>query len=244
MIPETASILVVDDQVLTLAAIQATLELDGFQVYTAKDGIEALEVLRVTEIDVILADIAMPRMNGYELFETVRQDKRWIHIPFIFLTARTMDSDIRYGKELGVDDYLTKPFRMEDLRASVAGKLRRSKQLTRFTAPATQDIERQKGVLVIDELRINPEQHRLWVGETEVPLSIKEFALLLHLARHAGKVITLGELCHVTHDLTTNNVEAGSLLYPLIRSLRTKLAAHQVNPEKIQSVRGVGYCLV
>ena len=129
---EYASILVVDDQPLTLATLQAALELDGYQIITASDGIEAIEVLQDTHIDLIIADIAMPRMNGYQLFEAVRQDSRWIHIPFIFLTARSMASDIRYGKELGVDDYLTKPFQLEDLRASISGKLRRSKQQIRL----------------------------------------------------------------------------------------------------------------
>ncbi len=241
---ELTSILIVEDQAMTLAALRAALRLEGYQIYTATDGIEALEVLRITKIDLILADIAMPRMNGYQLYDSVRQDSRWVQIPFIFVTARSLDSDVRYGKELGVDDYLIKPFHVEDLRAAVAGKLRRYKQLTCYSTSSSQDIISQADELVVGELCIQPDQHRLWVGEVEIVLSVKEFSLLLHLARHAGQVISLEELCQVTHNLNTNNVEAGSLLYPLIRSLRSKLTTYNVDAEMIQTRRGVGYCLI
>lgn len=112
---DSPAILIVDDQAMALAAIQAVLDLEGYTTYTALDGIEALELLAGTRIDLILADIAMLWMNGYQLYIALRQDPRWVRIPFIFLTARTMASDIRYGKELGVDDYLTKPCHLEDL---------------------------------------------------------------------------------------------------------------------------------
>ena len=241
---EHASVLIVDDQPMTLSTLQAALELDGYVIYTASDGIKALEVLQDYHIDLIVADIAMPHMNGYELYEAVRQDARWIHIPFIFLTARSMDSDIRYGKELGVDDYLTKPYQLEDLRASISGKLRRSKQQVRFLPTSAQGAIHQDEVLVAGELRVHPEQHRLMIRNVEVPLSAKEFSLLTHLARNKGQVITLEDLCQVTHNFATNKVEAGSLLYPLIRSLRQKLAAHGIDSDAIQTVRGVGSYMI
>jgi DNA-binding response OmpR family regulator len=240
---EHASILIVDDQPLTLATIQAALELDGYQVYKARDGIEALEVLQTTNIDLIIADIAMPRMNGYQLFEVIRRDARWIHIPFIFLTARSLDSDIRYGKELGADDYLTKPFQVEDLRASISGKLRRVKQQFHTLPTIEQNVTDHSEELVLGELRIQPDQHRLIIGMDEVRLSVKEFSLLLYLARHRGQVIPLEELCKVTHNLTTDKAEAGSLLYPLVRSLRKKIAARHIDADVIHTVRGVGYYL-
>ena len=126
-----ASILVVDDQPVLLENIRLALESTGNRVWTAEDGIEALAILRKERMDLILADIAMPRMNGYQLYERVRGNPRWVTIPFIFLTARALDSDIRYGKEMGVDDYLTKPIQPEDLLAAVHGKLRRARQLAR-----------------------------------------------------------------------------------------------------------------
>ena len=119
-----ATILVVDDQPDLLENISLTLESAGHQVLTAGDGVEALAVLQSQPVDLILADIAMPRMNGYQLYERVRENVQWVAIPFLFLTARAMDSDIRYGKELGSDDYLIKPIQPEDLLAAVQGRLR------------------------------------------------------------------------------------------------------------------------
>src|SRR6185503_9608724 len=107
-----------------------TLEVEGYRVLGAGDGLEALNVLQAQPVDLIVADIAMPRMNGYQLYERVRENTQWVTIPFIFLTARSLDSDIRYGKELGADDYLIKPIEPEDLLAVVRGKLRRAQQLS------------------------------------------------------------------------------------------------------------------
>ena len=120
-----ASILVVDDQLDILDNIGLALEAEGYRVLTATDGVEALDVLQSQPVDLILADIAMPRMNGYQLCERVWKNPQWVAIPFVFLTARALDSDIRYGKALGVDDYLTKPIQPEDLLAAVRGRLRR-----------------------------------------------------------------------------------------------------------------------
>ena len=125
----TAVILVVDDQPAMRRNIQMGLEMSGYAVVTAPDGIEALDVLKREPVDLILADIAMPRLNGYQLYEQLRQDPRWALIPFVFISARGLDSDVRYGKALGVDDYLVKPFELEDLLATVAGRLRRAREL-------------------------------------------------------------------------------------------------------------------
>ena len=94
-------------------------------------------MLKTQPVDLILADIAMPRMNGYQLYEQVRRDPRWVLIPFVFISARALDSDVRYGKALGVDDYLIKPFQLEDLLAVVAGRLRRARELAPAHAVAT-----------------------------------------------------------------------------------------------------------
>ena len=125
-----ATILVVDDHVAVLESMAVTLEAEGYQVLTAVDGVEALSILESQPADLILADIAMPRMNGYQLLERVRANPAWVAMPFLFLTARAMDSDVRYGKELGVDDYLTKPIEPEDVIAAVHGKLLRGRQLS------------------------------------------------------------------------------------------------------------------
>jgi CheY-like chemotaxis protein len=128
------SILVVDDEPNFLDNIRLALEAEGYRVLSAGNGVEALAVLHSQLVNLILADIAMPDMNGYQLYERVRERPQWLTIPFVFLTARKLDSDIRYGKELGVDGYLTKPVRAADLLAVVRGKLRRAQQLVQSTA--------------------------------------------------------------------------------------------------------------
>src|SRR5689334_1867545 len=119
-----ALILVVDDQPQLLNSVQMTLELAGYRVCTAGTGIEALAVLQAQPIDLILTDIGMPQLDGYQLCRRVRADGRWSAIPLLFLTARRAEEDIRYAKSLGADDYLMKPIEPEDLLAAVDTCLR------------------------------------------------------------------------------------------------------------------------
>lgn len=241
------SILVVDDEPDLLDNIKLTLEVEEYQIITARNGLEALEILQSQPINLILTDIAMPDMNGYQLYERVRENPRWTIIPFIFLTARTLDSDIRYGKELGVDDYLTKPIRANDLLAIVRGKLRRSKQLVASMAQIVSYSENRpangKRFLTVGHLRIDSEQHRVWIGDKEISLSAKEFALLEHMAQQGGKISSPQELVQVTHDFATDHLEAGALLRPLILSIRRKLGSSVGETGMIKNVRGVGYRL-
>ncbi len=179
-----ACILLVDDQPTILANTSLTLKAAGYRVLTASNGIEALAILESQPVDLILADIAMPGMNGYQLYERVRENPHWVIIPFLFLTARVMDSDIRYGKELGVDDYLTKPIEVEDLLATVQGKLRRIKQLTQAklaqsgqaAASPTSSISSPAGEshsLIVGQLRIEPDQHQVWLYDKPIRLSAR-----------------------------------------------------------------------
>jgi DNA-binding response OmpR family regulator len=239
-----ASILVVDDQLTLRDNVKQLLEEAGYQVLTAGDGVEALAVLQAQPIDLILADIAMPHMNGYQLYERVRENPQWVKIPFIFLTARTMDSDIRYGKQLGVDDYLVKPFQFEDLLAIVEGKLRRARQLARLAGHSESLQPSEQRVLTLGRLTIDPAQHRVWLNGQPVHLSAKEFTLLEYLAQRAGKLVSPRELIQVTHELDTNDNEAGTLLRPLVRSLRRKLGYRAGEMGCIETVRSVGYQLI
>ncbi len=237
-----ATILVVDDEPDLLENIELMLEAEGYGVITAGDGLEALVLLQTQPVNLILADIAMPHMNGYQLYERVRANPQWTTIPFVFLTARKLDSDIRYGKELGVDDYLVKPFRAWDLLAIVRGKLHRAQQLARMSVRP--NLSKSEGnVLNAGQLRIHLGQHRVWWIEREIKLSAREFALLEYLVRQKGNAVSPQELIKHTHDLETDPVEAGALVRPLIFSLRRKLGLSNGKGGYIENVRGVGYRL-
>ncbi len=233
------TILIVDDLPDMRDNLALLLEASGYQTLNAGDGLEALEMLENNTVDLVLADIAMPRMNGYQLYERLRQEARWVTLPFIFLTARAMDSDIRFGKELGADDYLTKPIQPEDLLATVRGRLRRARQLAQIPVPNIAE-----DVLEIGRLRIASAQHRAWLNEQLINLSAREFTLLEALARRAGQVISPEALLQITHELDIRDPnEASSLLRPLIRTLRRKLGYEVGAMGCIENVRGVGYRL-
>lgn len=237
-------ILVVEDQPTLLKNIQMTLELHGYQTVGATDGVEALEVLNTQAVDLILADIAMPRMNGYQLYDVVRANPQWALIPFVFMSARGMDSDVRYGKAMGADDYLIKPFEVADLLAIVQGRLRRAQELSQMvTLKVPPSPSEDSEALVIGDLQISLKQHRVWKGGAPVELSPREFAFLAHLAQHPGEMVSLTDLCRVTHGLETTPAEAGNLLYPLVRSLRRRLGYRAGEKGCIASVRGIGYRL-
>lgn len=241
---QETQILVVDDHPAVLENVAMTLETAGYRALTAVDGAAALSLLEAEPVHLILADISMPGMNGYQLLERVRRNPEWVPIPFVFLTARTMDSDIRYGKELGADDYLTKPIQPEDLLASVQGKLRRARQLRELVGQPEYSEPLDEHELVCGPIRIMIPQHRVWMHDKPVHLSAREFVVLSHLAHRQGCVVSLNELIKLTHELETDHVEAGTLLRPVIRSLRRKLGYPVGDMGCIETVRGVGYRLV
>jgi two-component system OmpR family response regulator len=120
-----SSILLIDDEPDLLDNLCLTLEMAGYQTVTATDGVEALAVLESQPVALILSDISMPCMDGYQLYNRIRENPHWNEIPFIFLTGCRFlsDKEIRYGKDLGVDEYLTKPIRSEQLLLAVLSKL-------------------------------------------------------------------------------------------------------------------------
>lgn len=240
----TATILIVDDELYLLQFIAQTLNRAGYQVLTAGNGLEALDILKAQPVQLILADIMMPRMNGYQLYERVVENPQWVKIPFLFLSGRAQDSDVRYGKELGVDDYLTKPFNIEDLLAAVRGKLRRAQQRAEAAAQPTAPPGRETGTLALGRLCIDPGRHQAWLNGHSLHLSAREFRLLECLARRPDEVVPLRELIRVTHGLQVDYAEASGLLRPLIRSLRRKLGYSAGELGCIRSVRSIGYQLI
>src|SRR5574341_1438809 len=127
--PAGPTILLVDDELALLESVADILMLGGYRVLTAPDGLSALEMLRQERPDLILSDITMPNLNGFELFEVVRSDPRLASVPFIFLTARGQPTDVRTAQRLGVDAYITKPFEPEDLLLAVENRLKRTHEI-------------------------------------------------------------------------------------------------------------------
>jgi len=123
------TILVLDDNYDFLTNIELILEMEGYRVLAARSSAEALALLKQTTPDLIISDIMMPEMDGYEFYQHVRQSPELLSIPFIFLTAKGDREDIRFGKRLGVDDYLTKPLEPNDLLIAVESKLRRLREI-------------------------------------------------------------------------------------------------------------------
>ncbi|MHA2060065.1 MAG: response regulator [Candidatus Ranarchaeia archaeon] len=135
--------LLVDDNPDVLFNLQLTLENNNFKVVTAntgKNGLTSLETMEPLP-DIIVSDIMMPEMNGYDFFEAVSQNPKWSHIPFLFLTARASPEDVRFGKLLGVDDYITKPFERNDLLAIIQGKIQRSKTIRKRIESVLSEVE-------------------------------------------------------------------------------------------------------
>ncbi len=239
-------VLVVDDDPDTLDFLRIILQQQGYDIYTAQDGAEAWELLQTQSVDLILSDVAMPHVNGYEFCQQIKNapDPRLVLTPVILMSGRTLDSDIRYAKSLGADDYLPKPLDVDDLLAVVQGKLlaaERLKNLFDCEANGTEVV-----TLIINEkpVRLDYRQHRVWVDDQEVELTAREMFLLERLARQPNEVVSLVEMVKANHDLTTDSQEAGQLLRPLIRTLRRKLEVHLGKVPCIKNVRSRGYLLI
>ena len=238
--PEQATILVVDDQPEIVEGIALTLELENYRVLSATDGDAALRLIESDTVDLVIADIAMPQLNGYQLYDAIRANSKWTMIPIIFLTARSLESDVRYGKSLGVDDYLTKPIRPEDLLATIQGRLKRTRQISAHRA--ANDLHggnngRPEGP------RLVPGRYQISLSGEPVKLSKREAKALDHLLEHVGQPVPISDLVRATHGLELDDVEAGSLIRPLIRSLRRKLGYGVGEVGCIENVRGIGYLL-
>ncbi|HID64197.1 MAG TPA: response regulator transcription factor [Anaerolineae bacterium] len=231
-------ILVVEDDEGLLAGLQMGLEMEGFQVLTARDGLEALELMRKTKPDLLIVDIMMPRLDGYSFLKRVREKEAWLAIPVIFLTAKSDKADVRLGKELGVEDYLTKPFEMMDLLSTVRGKLRRSEELMKLLHPR---LLAGGNVLEVGDLRLDFARHSATFQGQSLHLTPTEYRLLACLARRAGQVLSCREIVGETHHLECGEQEARELIIPHIKNLRAKLEPERGNPCYIVNVRGVGY---
>jgi signal transduction histidine kinase len=146
-------ILIVEDHERLLRALQSVLQTEGYQVFTALDGVEALEVMEQVRPDLVVVDIMMPRMDGYALYEAIRSRSEWVPIPIIFLTAKAEREDVLKGKGLGAEDYITKPFETEELLVTIRARLERAEAIQKVAESEFEHLKQQIVTILGHELR-------------------------------------------------------------------------------------------
>ncbi len=227
-------ILVVEDELVLRETLTYNLEKQGYMVSAVANGNDAVTLAEQENPDLILLDVMLPGIDGFEVCRILRQET---NAPIIILTARDDEVDKVVGLELGADDYLTKPFSMRELLARVKAQLRRMRLLREELAPDEDDTTRDRlslGDLVLDTKR----REILWKGEL-VSFKPKEYELLVYLAQHAGRVLSRDQLLE---DVWGWDYVGGSRTVDVhVRWLREKIEEDPANPTRIVTVRGVGY---
>jgi len=223
-------ILAVDDEQRMVRFIQLNLEQDGFEVVTAYNGKEALEQVRTQLPDLILLDIMMPDINGFEVLKKIREVN---NVPVIMLTAKSEEDDRIQGLELGADDYITKPFSPRELVSRIRAVLRRTKSFKD---------DQVDQIVVDDRLTIDFSRREVWVEGKKVDLRPTEYRLLYHLVQNAGWVNTHEQLLSKVWGFEYQDEPHYVRLY--VNYLRKKLEKDPSNPKYILTERGVGYRFV
>jgi len=230
-------ILVVEDEISLKETLAYNLKKQGYEVETADDGNKALEIARQSHPDLILLDVMLPGIDGFEVCRILRQE---MTTPILMLTARDDEIDRVVGLEIGADDYMTKPFSMRELMARVKAMLRRVRMLSQDTSH-TQSGSTTAGdtPIIFDNLTINPVRHEAFLNSEPLSLKPKEYELLQFLAEHRGQVLTREFILErvwgwdYVGDSRTVDVH--------IRWLREKIEVDSANPSRIITVRGTGY---
>ncbi|MGG7059979.1 response regulator transcription factor [Clostridium tertium] len=223
------NILVVDDDKEITEAIEIYLLNEGYNVFTAYDGIQALKIAREEEIHLIIMDIMMPNLDGTRATIELRKEKE---IPIIMLSAKTEDSDIILGLNLGADDYLTKPFNPLELIARVNSQIRR---YTRFSSLNTAD---NQDVIIVGGLELNKASKLVTVNGIEAKLTPLEFKILSLLMSNLGRVFSIEEIYERVWNEAPYNVDTVTVH---IRRIREKIEVDPRNPQYVKVVWGVGY---
>jgi DNA-binding response OmpR family regulator len=226
-VSEERKILVVDDEPRMVQLISLNLKLEGFNVISASGGYQALEKVTRELPDMVLLDIMMPDMDG---FETLKKIRELSSVPVIFLSVKGEEADRVHGLDLGADDYITKPFGPRELVSRINAVLRR-------TEP--ENPNRKSEIVVDDELKINFDQRRVWVRGENIKLRPTEYRLLYQLVSNAGKLLTHETLLSRVWGPEYRDEDQYVRLY--ITYLRQKIEKDPKNPVYILSERGMGY---
>lgn len=220
-------VLVVDDEKLIVKGIRFSLEQDGMEVECAYDGEEALEKARNTEYDIILLDIMLPKLNGFEVCQQIRD---FSNVPIVMLTAKGDDMDKILGLEYGADDYITKPFNILEVKARIKTIMRRT---------AKQNEAEKVNVVENGDLKLDCDSRRVYICGKEINLTAKEFDVLELLVLNPNKVYSRENLLKLVWgsdypgDVRTVDVH--------IRRLREKIENNPSEPKYVHTKWGVGY---
>jgi len=224
------SILLVDDDPQLIRLVRANLESVGYRVLAAMDARSALELVNMEMPDMIILDIMLPEIDGYELCQRIRE---FSDIPIIMLTAKVEDTDKVTGLKLGADDYLTKPFSAQELLARVEAVLRRTKSSEEVKTPPT---------FTCGHISVDFAQRRVMVRGQEVALTLTEYKLLSQLVSNAGRVMLHRELLAKVWGVEYQ--DELEYLRAYIRHLRQKIESDPHQPKYILSKPGIGYIFV
>lgn len=220
-------ILIVDDEINILELLRYNLDSNGYKVYEAKTGEEAIEIIKNEKIDLVVLDHMLPGMNGIEVLSYIRKSDK-SRLPVIMLTAKNEEIDAVVGLEMGADDYIGKPFRIREFISRVKTVLRRSRMETS-----------ENSNLLLEDIRLNTETYKVYKDNKEIVLTLKEFELLAKLMKNPGIVFTREDLLESIwgYDYIgeTRTVDVH------IRQLRVKIENDDKYPILIQTVRGIGY---
>ena len=224
-------VLVVDDEKLIVKGIRFSIEQDGMEVDVAYDGETALEAAKNNSYDVILLDVMLPKMSGFEVCQQIRE---FSDVPIIMLTAKGDDMDKILGLEYGADDYITKPFNILEVKARIKAIIRRSSKQSKAKSEASDE-----SAVLYGQIRLDAEGHRLYIEDREISLTSKEFELFEFLTSHPGAVYSRNKLLEeiwgtdYLGDVRTVDVH--------IRRLREKIEKNASEPKYIHTKWGVGY---
>ena len=224
-----AKVLVVDDERMIVKGLRFSLMQEGYEVECAYDGEEAVNMIRENQYDIVLLDVMLPKLSG---FEVLQQEREFSEVPIIMLTARGDDMDKILGLDYGADDYVTKPFNPLEVKGRIKAIIRRTSRGRREDA-------RNDNLIEVGDLCMDLENRRVTLADREVNLTSKEFELLELLATHAGKVYSRATLLQLVWgkdypgDVRTVDVH--------IRRLREKIESNASEPRYVQTKWGVGY---
>jgi two-component system KDP operon response regulator KdpE len=220
-------ILVIDDDIATLKYIAACLKHEGYDFSLARDGQDGMSMVERENPELVILDIMMPKMDGFEVCRRVRE---WTQVPIIMLSSLTGAEEKVKCLNLGADDYLSKPFSIEELLARIRAVLRR-------TTPVA--FNKEQPCFIKDDLEINYNQRKVVLKGIEIKLTPTEYSLLQELAVNAGKVLTQKHLLQKVWGPEYQSER--EYLHVFIGRLRSKIEIDQSNPEYIITVPGVGY---